>query len=548
MDGYIVALIVFLAYVSILLIGKKLKFWEKIHATIYWGPILMFRTVKGRNFIDRMARRARFWTIYGKISIWVTVGSMIMMMLLLLWEAFLVLDLPSGILAPSPESYLLLPVINPIIPLWYGVLGLATTLIVHEFAHGILTRVGKMKIESLGILLLIFPIGAFVEPNEAEVKAASRPVRGRMFAAGPATNVFVAFICFMVIVLLLAPSARPIHDGAVVTGAVSGSPAEHFDIPVWSEIISVDGDAINNASGIDGITFDQPGDPVNVTILYEGNEAVRQLPGGVVVNSVVGSLPAFNAKIEPGMIIASLDDKPINNISSFRSIVESSPPFVEINITVLKYEYDSVKGKYWFIPDQNITNIKLTTKWLYYFTYYPDLNKEEYKNISYIGVTSSIFGVRTTNPETILDIYANPFKSGDLVHDSLVLIALPFLGYTPVEGPMAALYEPTGMLAFLPSSIFWILVNCLYWIFWINLLVGTFNALPAIPFDGGYVFKDLVKDFYLRLRKKQDGLDVVVSDKRYSEERLDKTIGTVSIALTMLVLILILWTVIGPRL
>ena len=30
----------------------------------------------------------------------------------------------------------------------------------------------------------------------------------------------------------------------------------------------------------------------------------------------------------------------------------------------------------------------------------------------------------------------------------------------------------------------------IYWTFWLNLVLGVSNALPAVPFDGGYLFRD----------------------------------------------------------
>ena len=35
---------------------------------------------------------------------------------------------------------------------------------------------------------------------------------------------------------------------------------------------------------------------------------------------------------------------------------------------------------------------------------------------------------------------------------------------------------------------FWVILSLLYWIFWLDLLLGISNALPAYPFDGGFIF------------------------------------------------------------
>ena len=40
-----------------------------------------------------------------------------------------------------------------------------------------------------------------------------------------------------------------------------------------------------------------------------------------------------------------------------------------------------------------------------------------------------------------------------------------------------------------PGS-FWILANILYWLAWMNLLLGMSNALPLFPLDGGLLFRD----------------------------------------------------------
>src|SRR5712691_7172444 len=146
------------------------------------GPFLMWKTIRGRELIDRLARPKRFWRVFGDLAI------------VLAWEATLVQNAAIRSNPPSPETLLGLPGINPIIPLGYGILGLAVAIILHEFSHGILSRVANIKIRSLGLIFLIFPIGAFVEPDEDELRALSRRERGRLYAVGPATNVLLAIL------------------------------------------------------------------------------------------------------------------------------------------------------------------------------------------------------------------------------------------------------------------------------------------------------------------------------------------------------------------
>jgi len=141
------------------------------------GPFLMWKTVRGRNLIERLARPTRFWRIFGDVAIVLVALTMVGTTVLLIWEATLVQSAAIRGNPPAPEALLGLPGINPIIPLGYGILGLAVAIILHEFSHGILSRVAGIKIRSLGLIFLIFPIGAFVEPDEDELRALPRRQR-----------------------------------------------------------------------------------------------------------------------------------------------------------------------------------------------------------------------------------------------------------------------------------------------------------------------------------------------------------------------------------
>lgn len=546
MDGYLIALILLIAWIIVLIIGRRLKFWEKVHSQL-WGPFLMVKTVKGRQFIDRLARRKGFWKTYGKISIIVTIGSMIVLTAILLWEATLVVMLPQRF-APSPEMLLGLPGINPIIPIWYGILGIAVAIIIHEFAHGILSRAADIKVESLGLVFLIVPMGAFVEPNEEEIKKTERRNRMRLFAAGPGTNMLAAFVCFIVMILVLSPSIAHVSPGAVVTVVAADSPAAEFGISKWSEILAVDGEAVSTLDDFSNLTFDHPGDAVDVRVLYTGNISVKHLPGGIAVTSISANSPAERAGIKVGMIIESLNNEVINNASELTSVIRNSTRDAPIGVTVLKFGYDQSLGKSWFVKDLNITSITLVDKWAYLQQYSPKENDESFKGVSFMGIGSGAMGISAIDADYIPSLYASSPVSGDPIISSFRIIALPLWGFSPVEGPMADLYEPTGALAGLPNSVFWVLTNSVYWIFWINLMVGLTNALPAVPLDGGYVFRDLLKGFFEKVNSRRQRAAEALRKKLYTDEEVERFISAISLSLSVIVLFLILWQLIGPRL
>ncbi|MBS3059964.1 MAG: site-2 protease family protein [DPANN group archaeon] len=118
-------------------------------------------------------------------------------------------------MAPSPGIAPVIPGVeipgSPLfVPLVPGVIALIILMVVHEFSHGILARVEKIHVKSLGILSLgIFPIGAFTEPDEAQLKRVDEQRRMRVYAAGSMAN-FAAMAFFL---LLLFGAQSLISDG-----------------------------------------------------------------------------------------------------------------------------------------------------------------------------------------------------------------------------------------------------------------------------------------------------------------------------------------------
>jgi len=267
MNGYLIALAVFIAWV-VLVYAAHRKGWLQKHSMSLFGPAIMWKTRKGRDLIDRLARRRRLWSFYSKLSLWICAGAMVTIMVLLLWEATIVGQIANP---PSPELMLGIPGVNPVIPIGYGILALAVGIVIHELSHGIMTRVGGMRVQSLGLLFLVFPIGAFVEPDEEELKKASRKKRSKVFAAGPASNIIAAMLFLALFSGVMMSSLETTHDGALAVGVVQNSPAAMAGIAPNSLIVSVGGVAIASSADLEMRMSPEPGGLVTVEYYYGGS-------------------------------------------------------------------------------------------------------------------------------------------------------------------------------------------------------------------------------------------------------------------------------------
>ena len=192
-------------------------------------PLLMWRTQRLRGFIDKLANRApRFWKWYMNIGIVISAGFMILMAVALVYSLKTLVDTPSvSLIVPGVE----VPGSPIFIPLLSGLIALATVLIVHEFSHGILSRVEKININSIGLLLFAIIPGAFVEPDEEELNELSRPAKMRIYVAGSMANLTLAAIA-MIIMMVISSFIMPVvfeDDGVVINRLTSdGNAINHM--------------------------------------------------------------------------------------------------------------------------------------------------------------------------------------------------------------------------------------------------------------------------------------------------------------------------------
>lgn len=410
-------------------------------ALTLFGPALMVKTRRGRGWLDRMGRFRRFWSIVSDVGLALAALAMVLIVGLLLWEGVLAARVPASA-APSPQEALALPGLNPIIPLGYGLVAIVVGIVLHELAHGIVARSQGVGVRSLGILWFVVPVGAFVEQDDEQMRAASRRVQGRIAAAGILANFVLAVLFFSAGAALVAGSVHPNATGVGVEGSLSGTPAYNASIGAGDIITAVNG----TATPTDTALFD----------------ALANTTGGETIE-----VDYYSAQT--------------GSLQSAHLVLAPSP-------------YTKGKG--------------------------------------FLGVA-----VAPITPGQMVGTLTSPLtQSGGPLVGAVTWIILPLAQLEPVAPPTTSFFHLTGVGAALGTSDFWIGVNLLYWLSWMNLLLGLSNALPLVPLDGGLLFRGYATSVLARLRTGWDAA------------KLDGVVARLSVFASLLVLFLLAWQFIAPRL
>jgi membrane-associated protease RseP (regulator of RpoE activity) len=164
-------------------------------------------------------------------------------------------------------AYLLLPGINPFLPIIYGWIAIVVAIFVHEGAHGIIARNRGFRVKSSGLLFfLIIPIGAFVDVDEEQLEKAKAKDSLRVLAAGVGGNIAIALVC-LICVLLIVSGLTPVIDGVYVSDVTEGMPAEAAGLMSKDVFVSVDNVKINTFDELRALLEEKnPGDVVHVVV------------------------------------------------------------------------------------------------------------------------------------------------------------------------------------------------------------------------------------------------------------------------------------------
>jgi membrane-associated protease RseP (regulator of RpoE activity) len=183
----------------------------------------------------------------------------------------------------SPLSNLLLPGVNPYIPILAGWAAIVVAVVAHELAHGFIAKINGINVNKMGILLFLgIPIGAFVEVDEARLKASPKKSSIAVLSAGATVNTVIAVISLVLLVTLVANGVRPV-SGYPITGVESNSPLSAaiantgVNITAGSVATEINGVPINGSTFFDY----HPTDHVMLTVVSKTGATVYPLTLGL---------------------------------------------------------------------------------------------------------------------------------------------------------------------------------------------------------------------------------------------------------------------------
>lgn len=214
--------------------------------------LLTRRTDTGKDKIKELGEKySKLFKTYSNIAIVVAIITSVIGMY------FLISLIETG----EPTIKLLFPKVFPgepsqkverhvmFIPLWYWVITIFIIIVPHELSHGLVAAAEKIRIKSLGVLLLLIFPGAFVEPDEEQFKRSKPKTRMRVAAVGSIANFLVVILLAgLLLGLNLISNAVFMEVGVSFSETIPGTPAH--EVGLKGVITGINGEEIRELNDL----------------------------------------------------------------------------------------------------------------------------------------------------------------------------------------------------------------------------------------------------------------------------------------------------------
>ena len=177
-----------------------------------------------------------------------------------------------------------------------------------------------------------------------------------------------------------------------------------------------------------------------------------------VIHGIYKNYPAENAGIPTGSLVTAINGVPISSRGEISSLLNTTKPGQTLTLTIEK--------------DKIVKDYPLT------LAAWP---------AAYAGPSSGFMGVQYYDGDLVKSTIKGMFSPLGFFQFLIIPFAndtsIQFLRILAFDTPETSYYQ-------VPFYGFWDMIHLLFWCAWINLNVGIFNAIPMVPLDGGYIFKE----------------------------------------------------------
>lgn len=343
-----------------------------------------------------------------------------------------------------------------------------------------------------------------VVSSEPMPKTATKNQRSRILAAGVMSNFVVAFIAALLFFGPVIGAMAPIGNFQITDAGYSG-----IDTGLTADmvLVEINGHKLTDVASVNQALGDVvPGDAVTVRASYDRvieEYTVQTDPAaenvnyaGILVASVNPESPAQAAGILPGSLIFKMDGAYVTDFESFSTFLSQKNPGDTVVLTVKEYDEAGIETAVRDIAvtlgessdDSSRAYIGVYNSAGPLYIGLLDMSVGEFNARGYLDFLKSLPGLLVSFD------FSEPKESFLMIVSVwLFVMMMPFLsilgqGFGGFTGQMMQFFEPVGWAEPLGIGIFWI-ANLLYWVAWLNFYVGLFNCLPAIPLDGGHLFR-----------------------------------------------------------
>ncbi len=264
--------------------------------TVVGKIFFMYKTKLGIRLMDSIAKKIpRTLKVIGIFGIGLGFVGMIVVFFWLIKGLYDLITIPEapatlGLVLPGVK----IPGAPVFVPFWYGIISIFVVAAIHEFFHGVYSRVYNVEVKSSGFAFLGPILAAFVEPDEKELPKKSKTAQLSIFAAGPFSNLLTAGVLVLILLFVMTPVAYSLLDikGAKIIDVEKSYPLADAGATKNEIIEEVNGIKINNVN-----------DFTNVVNKTRPNEVITVKTNKTLYNIVTVAHPKIKDRGYLGVIV-----------------------------------------------------------------------------------------------------------------------------------------------------------------------------------------------------------------------------------------------------